>query len=50
VTSAATSGAYDEQCTAEPMDSSPSAEIVTCQKHAASVLRLINDRLKGKTS
>jgi hypothetical protein len=32
------------------MDRSPSAEIVTCPKHAATVMRLINDRLKGKTA
>lgn len=39
-----------EQCTAEAMDSSPDAQIVICQKHAARVMQLINDRLKETRS
>jgi hypothetical protein len=38
----------EEQCTAEALDSSPDAEIVICQKHAAAVLDLVNARLEEK--
>ena len=39
-----------EQCTAEAMDSRPDAEILLCQKHAAKVMQMINDRLKEARS
>jgi hypothetical protein len=38
----------DEQCIAKAMDSSPGA--VTWQQHATTVMRLLNDRLKGMTA
>ena len=34
-----------EQCTAEAIDGDPDSEVVICQKHAAAVMRQINERL-----
>lgn len=35
----------DEQCTGEAIDGGPDSEVVICQKHAAAVMRQIQDRL-----
>lgn len=39
----------DEQCTAEALDSSETAEILLCSKHAARVIELVRRNRKERS-